>query len=110
MLILIRSYINLKSRTSSVLSIQLRESIASDQDRTEALKSQMQELENDIQHLDNNIHNTEVTLKDLRKLQERIATKTAERSILFKEQERQYAALTEENEGLCIDTIISCFL
>ncbi|XP_027116885.1 DNA repair protein RAD50 isoform X1 [Coffea arabica] len=76
----------------------LRESIASDQDKTESLKSQMQELENDIQHLDNNIHNTEVTLKDLRKLQERIATKTAERSILFKEQERQYAALTEENE------------
>lgn len=76
----------------------LRESIASDQDKTESLKSQMQELEIDIQHLDSNIHNTEVKLKDLRKLQEQIATKTAERSILFKEQQRQYAALAEENE------------
>lgn len=85
-----------------MLHIQLRESIASDQDKTESLKSQMQELENDIQNLDSNIHNTEVTLKDLRKLQEQITTKTAERSTLFKEQQRQYAALAEENEGLCM--------
>lgn len=60
----------------------------------------MQELEKSIQDMDGKIHHTEVTLKDLRKLQEQISTKTAERSTLFKEQQKQYAALAEENEGL----------
>lgn len=60
----------------------------------------MQELERNIQDVDAKIHNAEVTLKDLRKLQEQISTKTAERSTLFKEQQKQYAALAEENEGL----------
>ncbi|CAK9165618.1 unnamed protein product [Ilex paraguariensis] len=77
---------------------QLRESIAQDQERTETLKSQMEELERNIQNVDTKIHHTEATLKDLRKLQDQIATKTAERSTLFKEQQKQYAALSEENE------------
>ncbi|KAL6976322.1 DNA repair protein rad50 [Sarracenia purpurea var. burkii] len=76
----------------------LRESISQDQEKTEALKCQMQELERNIQNVDAKIHHTEVTLKDLRKLQEQISTKTAERSTLFKEQQKQYAALAEENE------------
>ncbi|XP_062109225.1 DNA repair protein RAD50 [Humulus lupulus] len=76
----------------------LRESIAHDQERTESLKSQMQEFETSIQDVDAKIHHTEVTLKDLRKLQDQISTKTAERSTLFKEQQKQYAALEEENE------------
>lgn len=76
----------------------LRESIEQDQEKTESLKIQMQELENNIQNVDAKIQHTEATLKDLRKLQDQISTKTAERSTLFKEQQKQYAALAEENE------------
>lgn len=82
--------------------LQLRESIEQDQEKTESLKIQMQELENNIQNVDAKIQHTEATLKDLRKLQDQISTKTAERSTLFKEQQKQYAALAEENEGLSI--------
>lgn len=64
------------------------------------MKIQMQELEGSIQNVDAKVHHTETTLKDLRKLQEQIANKTVERSTLFKEQQKQYAALAEENEGL----------
>lgn len=74
----------------------LRESINHDQEKTELLKSQMQQLEHEIENVDSKIHHTEMTLKDLRKLQEEIATKTAQRSTLFKEQQRQYAALSED--------------
>lgn len=76
----------------------LRESISQDKEKTEALKSQMEELEKEIQTLDSKIHHTEATLKDLHQLQRDIATKNAERSTLFKEKEKQYAALAEENE------------
>ncbi|XP_030533832.1 DNA repair protein RAD50 isoform X1 [Rhodamnia argentea] len=76
----------------------LRESISQDQEKTDSLKSQLQDLEESIQTMDAKIHHTEVTLKDVRKLQEQIATKTAERGTLFKEQQKQYAALAEENE------------
>lgn len=62
----------------------------------------MQELERNIQVVDAKIHHTETTLKDLRKLQDQISTKTAQRSTLFKEQQKQYAALAEENEGKSI--------
>ncbi|KAE8702995.1 Ribosomal protein L6 family protein [Hibiscus syriacus] len=58
----------------------------------------MQVLEKIIDDLDAKIHNAELTLKDLRKLEDQKSTKTAERSTLFKEQQRQYAALAEENE------------
>lgn len=82
--------------------IQHRESIAQDQEKTDSLKSQMQVLEKNIEDLDAKIHNSELTLKDLRKLEDQKSTKTTERSTLFKEQQRQYAALAEENEGLSI--------
>ncbi|KAK1591171.1 hypothetical protein Q3G72_003298 [Acer saccharum] len=76
----------------------LRESIAQDQEKTESLKIQMQELERNIQDVDAKIHHTEATLKDLREIQDQISTKTAVRRTLFKEQQKQYAALAEENE------------
>ncbi|XP_075081901.1 DNA repair protein RAD50-like [Nicotiana tabacum] len=76
----------------------LRESIAQDKEKTESLKSQMEELEKEIRTLESKIHHTEATLKDLHQLQREIATKTAERKTLFNEQEKQYAALAEENE------------
>lgn len=60
----------------------------------------MEELEKEIRTLESKIHHTEATLKDLHQLQREIATKTAERKTLFNEQEKQYAALAEENEGL----------
>ncbi|WZZ39670.1 hypothetical protein YC2023_035929 [Brassica napus] len=60
--------------------------------------SQMSELESSIQKVDAEVHNKEMMLKDLRKLQDQVSRKTAERSTLFKEQQRQYAALPEENE------------
>lgn len=81
------------------LPVQLRESIAQDQERTESSKAQMSELESSIQKVDAEVHNKEMMLKDLRKLQDQVSRKTAERSTLFKEQQRQYAALPEENEG-----------
>uniref|UniRef100_A0A2N9EHC7 Integrase catalytic domain-containing protein n=1 Tax=Fagus sylvatica TaxID=28930 RepID=A0A2N9EHC7_FAGSY len=58
----------------------------------------MQELDGSIQNVEAKIHHTEATLKDLQKLQDQIATKTVERSTLFKEQQKRYAALAEENE------------
>jgi DNA repair protein RAD50 len=76
----------------------LRESIAQDQERTESSKVQMLELETSVQKVDAEVHNKEMMLKDLRKLQDQVSIKTAERSTLFKEQQRQYAALPEENE------------
>ncbi|GMY39835.1 DNA repair protein RAD50-like, partial [Fagus crenata] len=76
----------------------LREGIAQDQEKIESLKIQMQELDGSIQNVEAKIHHTEATLKDLRKLQDQIATKTVERSTLFKEQQKWYAALAEENE------------
>ncbi|XP_047335105.1 DNA repair protein RAD50 [Impatiens glandulifera] len=76
----------------------LRESISQDMEKTEALKSQIQELDTHIQNIDAKINQTEVTLKDLRQLQEQTRAKSAERSTLFKEQQRQYEALAEENE------------
>ncbi|MED6119967.1 DNA repair protein rad50 [Stylosanthes scabra] len=76
----------------------LRESIAQDQEKTENLKCQLQELEGSIKDVDDKIHYAEKTLKDLRKLQDQISTKTAQRSTLFREQQKQYAALAEENE------------
>lgn len=80
------------------LSFKLRETIAKEEETTEVLKNQMRELDGNIQNVDAKIRQTEATLKELRKLQEKIATKTAARSALFKEQEKQYAALAEEND------------
>lgn len=76
----------------------LRESIVQDQEKTETLKNQMQELEREIKNVDGKIHHTESTLKDLRKLQDQIATKSGERSTLLLEQQKRYRDLAEENE------------
>lgn len=86
--------------------MQLRESISQDQEKTEALKNQVQELEKSIQDIDAKIHHTELTLKDLRKMQDQISTMTARRSTLFEQQQKQYAALAEEIEGLSMHIII----
>lgn len=76
----------------------LRESIAQDQEKTESLKVQIQDLEKNIVSLDAKIDNAEAALKDLRELEDQKSRKIAERSTLFKEQQRQYQALDEENE------------
>ncbi|CAM8905564.1 unnamed protein product [Rhodiola kirilowii] len=76
----------------------LRETITQDKEKTESLKIQMKELEGNIDNVDGKINHIETSLKDLRKIQDQISTKTAVRSTLFKEQQRQYMALAEENE------------
>ncbi|KAG9136172.1 hypothetical protein Leryth_003783 [Lithospermum erythrorhizon] len=76
----------------------LMENIGQDQEKTETLKVQIQELEKEIQNIELKIHQKEVTLKDIRRLLEQIGLKSAERSTLFREQQKQYAALAEENE------------
>ncbi|KAK1282080.1 DNA repair protein RAD50 [Acorus calamus] len=76
----------------------LRESIAQDQEKTESMKNQIQELERNIQNVENKILQTEATLKELQRIQEQISTKTAARSTLFNQQQKQYASLVEENE------------
>ncbi|KAH1031187.1 hypothetical protein J1N35_043361 [Gossypium stocksii] len=72
---------------------------AKDQEKIESLKSQIQVLEKNIEDLDAKIHNAELTLKDLRKLEDQKSIETAERSTLFKEQQRQYATVAEENKA-----------
>lgn len=59
----------------------------------------MQDLEGSIRDLDTKIHNAGETLKCLRNLQDQLSMKKAERSTRFKEQQRQYGDLAEENEG-----------
>lgn len=76
----------------------LKENIGQDQEKTETLKIQIQELEQEIRNIELKIRQKEATLKDIRRLQEQIGLKTAERRTLFKEQQKQYAALAEENE------------
>ncbi|KAI3850605.1 hypothetical protein MKX03_011424 [Papaver bracteatum] len=76
----------------------LRENIALDQEKTNSLKTQIQDLERNIQKMDTKIQQAESTLKDLRNLQDEISTKTTTRSTLFKLQQTQYGALEEENE------------
>lgn len=79
--------------------IQLRESIAQDEAKTEMLNSQMQELDPKIQNIDREINKTELLLKDLRKLQDQIATKSGERKSKFEHVQKRYSELDEENEG-----------
>ncbi|ONI28862.1 hypothetical protein PRUPE_1G165000 [Prunus persica] len=85
-------------QTLKDVAYKLRESISKDQEKTESVKSQMQELEGSIRDVDTKIRYTEATLKDLRELQDQISMKTAVRSTLFKEQQKKYADLAEENE------------
>lgn len=76
----------------------LRQSISQDQEESERLGSKMQDLEQNVQDVDTKIRQTEATLKELRKLHDQVATKTAERSTLFQEQEKRYRDLEEEND------------
>ncbi|WJX33343.1 DNA repair protein rad50 [Trifolium repens] len=76
----------------------LRESITHDQEKTESLKDQIQQLGGSIKDLDTKIDHAEKTLKHLRNLKEQINAKTTERSTLFKEQQDKHAALDEEYE------------
>lgn len=82
----------------SLLS-QLRDNIAQDQEKSDALKTQMDELKTNIQGVENKILHTETSLNELRRLQEQISTKATARSTYFTLQQQQYAALSEENEG-----------
>ncbi|KAH6816239.1 DNA repair-recombination protein [Perilla frutescens var. frutescens] len=77
-------------------AFKLRESIAQDEAKTETLNSQLQELDSKIQHLDREINQTEFLLKDLRKLQDQIATKSGERKSKYEERVKRKAALTEK--------------
>lgn len=76
----------------------LRESISQEQEKSEALKAQIKELERNIQDVEDKIFRTETALKELRRLQDQISRSTTERSTLFKRQLEQYAALSEDNE------------
>lgn len=60
----------------------------------------MQDLDRHIQDVDAKIRQTEAILKEKRKLDDQVATKTAERSALFKEQQQRFEDLAEENDGL----------
>jgi DNA repair protein RAD50 len=81
------------------LLLQLRENIAQDQEKSDASKSQMEQLKDKIQGIENEMKHLKASLDELRRLQGQISTKTAERSTLFTLQQQQYAALSEENEG-----------
>ncbi|WVZ75334.1 hypothetical protein U9M48_023400 [Paspalum notatum var. saurae] len=76
----------------------LRENIAQDQEKSDASKSQMEQLKAKIQGIEDEMLHMKTSLTELRKLQEQISTKTTERSTEFGHQERQYNALSEENE------------
>lgn len=79
-------------------AFKLRQSITQDQEESERLGGKMQDLEQSIQDVDTKIRQTEATLKELRKLQDNVATKTAERRTLFQEQEKRYRNLDGEND------------
>lgn len=80
--------------------IQLRESISQDQEKTEIQKIKMQDLENKIADLNSKIDHVNTTLKELQEIKLQISMKSATRNTLFREQERKYANLSEEIEGL----------
>ncbi|CAM0879260.1 unnamed protein product [Alopecurus aequalis] len=76
----------------------LRDSIAQDQEKSDALKTQMEDLKTNIQAVENKITRTGSSMDELRKLQDQISTKATARSTYFTRQQEQYAALSEENE------------
>ncbi|RLM77880.1 DNA repair protein RAD50 [Panicum miliaceum] len=76
----------------------LHENIAQDQEKSDASKSQMEQLKAKIQGIENEILHMKTNLDELRRLQGQISTKATERSTLFTLQQQQYAALSEENE------------
>ncbi|KAI3721937.1 hypothetical protein L2E82_32957 [Cichorium intybus] len=76
-----------------------RQSITQDHEESERLGSKMQDLQHNIQDVDAKIRQTEATLKEMRRLEDEVASKAAERHTLYKEKEKHYIDLEEENEG-----------
>ncbi|GJX50617.1 hypothetical protein Tco_0277462, partial [Tanacetum coccineum] len=76
----------------------LRQSITQDQEESEVLGSKIHGLEQNVKDVDTKLRQNEATIKELRKLQDQVSTKTAERSTLFQEQEKRYKDLREEND------------
>nr|GEU84341.1 DNA repair protein RAD50 [Tanacetum cinerariifolium] len=76
----------------------LRQSITQDQEESEVLGSKIHGLEQNVKDVDTKLLQNEATIKELRKLQDQVSTKTAERSTLFQEQEKRYKDLREEND------------
>uniref|UniRef100_A0A0D9YSJ5 DNA repair protein RAD50 n=1 Tax=Oryza glumipatula TaxID=40148 RepID=A0A0D9YSJ5_9ORYZ len=76
----------------------LRDNIAQDQEKSDALKIQMEELRTNVQGVEDKIRRTEKSLADLRRLQQEINSSTSARTTYFTLQQQQYAALSEENE------------
>ncbi|KAM0875920.1 hypothetical protein ACQ4PT_036493 [Festuca glaucescens] len=76
----------------------LHDSIAQDQEKSDALKTQMEDLKTNIEAVENKIRCTGTGMNELRKLQEQISTKATARSTYFTLRQQQYAALSEENE------------
>lgn len=79
-------------------ALKLRQCITQDHEESERLGSKMQDLDRHIQDVDAKIRQTEAILKEKRKLDDQVATKTAERSALFKEQQQRFEDLAEEND------------
>ncbi|KAL3619971.1 DNA repair protein rad50 [Castilleja foliolosa] len=78
-------------------AFKLRESIVQDEEKTETINHQMQEIDRKIQNLDMEISRTEVQLKDLQKLKDQVARKLGERKSKKEEMENRFTALKEEN-------------
>ncbi|GER39775.1 DNA repair protein RAD50 [Striga asiatica] len=76
----------------------LRDGIVQDEEKTEKLNNQMQELDIKIQNIDREINQIEVKRKDLEKLQGQIAIKSGERKSKHEEMQKRHAALDVENE------------
>lgn len=76
----------------------LRDNIAQDQEKSDALKIQMEELRTNVQGVEDKIRRTEKSLADLRRVQQEINSSTSARTTYFTLQQQQYAALSEENE------------
>ncbi|CAN1835317.1 DNA repair protein RAD50 [Linum perenne] len=74
----------------------LRESISQDQEKTESLKIQIQDLQSIKQNVDGRIQETKSKLEELRKLHEQISTKGAARRVLVDQMEQQLSALDSE--------------
>ncbi|AQK52837.1 DNA repair protein RAD50 [Zea mays] len=76
----------------------LRENIAQDQEKSDASKSQMEQLKEKICGTEREILQMETSLDELRRLQGQIDIKATERSTLLTQQHEKLAALSEENE------------
>lgn len=74
----------------------LRENIAQDQERAEALKIQIQELEREVQDVDTKICYAEIKQKDLRELQDQITETNATRAAKSNEMQERYGNLEED--------------